>query len=62
MKKRKTKSNMFTRAGFGKKDFEVAALVLGVITATSSDAATRLKCDHALKAFRRLRRFVYHSK
>jgi hypothetical protein len=47
--------NIFERAGFTKKNYEVTALVLAVIVTTSSDANTKLKCARALKSLRRLR-------
>lgn len=50
--------NVFQKAGLTNKDFETIITVLAVITATSSDAHTRLKCDKALKAMRNLKRIV----
>jgi hypothetical protein len=58
MRKRRRVKTVFEQAGFGKRDFEVTALVLGVVVATSSDADTRLKCDSALKGLRKLRTVV----
>lgn len=53
------KRNLFERVGYTKQDFNVTALILGVVVATSSDADTRLKCDRALKHLRKLKRAVY---
>jgi hypothetical protein len=47
---------------FTREEFETITTVLAVITATSSDANTRLKCDRALKAFRRAGRSIRSSK
>lgn len=57
MKKRKQK-DVFTKAGFTQKNYEVIALIIGVVAATSSDAGTKLKCTIALRNFRKLRRIV----
>lgn len=50
------------RAGFGCKHYETTALALGVIVATSSDASTRIKCDKALKALRKLNKLIREVK
>lgn len=53
---RKEKKSVFEKAGFTKKDYETITLLLGFIVSASSDARVRIKCDHALKAMRRLNR------
>lgn len=60
-RRQKLRANIFQRAGFTACDYQVTALCLGVIVATSSDANTRLKCDHALKSLRKLNRIVRTS-
>ncbi len=55
---RKPKEDLFIKAGFTMVGYETTTLVLGVIVATSGDAATKLRCHAALKGLRRLKKLV----
>lgn len=54
----KKQRTIFDRAGFSKDNYDVTALILAVIVAVSSDASTKVRCDHALKSLRKLHRMV----
>jgi hypothetical protein len=58
-RRRSRRKTLFELAGFGRKDYEVTTVVLAVIVAVSSDAGTKLKCDHALKGLRKLNRLIH---
>jgi len=55
-RKRPRKKSFFEKAGFTKRDYQTITLLLGFTVAASVDAQVRIKCDHALKAMRRLNR------
>lgn len=59
MRKRKT---FFEKAGFSRKSYGTIVTVLAVVVAVSSDSGTKLKCDSALKALRRLNRLNNRDK